>query len=248
MSEAGIAVYGFDAHGHGKSDPAAKSERAYIEAFQHLVDDYEEVIDGVIRGTGTGAAAAPPHAPSFVGGQSMGGLVAAHVALQSQERFAGLLLHSPALDVEWTPMLRIQAQMGGLLAALAPHGRLVPAVRPEDMSQDPEVVRAYMEDPLNTQGNICARSGNELLKAFRQLGSRASQLKLPLYIGHGDQDKCTSLPASARFVEAVSSPDATLHVYKGGYHELLHGPEWQDATDRMIEWMTKRSGQGRSKL
>jgi hypothetical protein len=42
----------------------------------------------------------------FIGGQSLGGLVAVHTALRSQHLWSGLLLHSPALDVEWTNMLR----------------------------------------------------------------------------------------------------------------------------------------------
>ena len=42
-------------------------------------------------------------------------------------------------------LCRLQAQVGSLLAALVPAARMVPAVRPEDMSQDPEVVRDYIE-------------------------------------------------------------------------------------------------------
>ncbi len=127
-------------------------------------------------------------------------------------------MHSPALDVEWTPVLRVQAQMGGLLARLVPHARLVPAVRPEDMSQDPEVVHDYvsvskrkegmwqptgmctrglersslpcvigLQDPLNTQGKVCARTGNELLVAFRQLANKTKEISLPVYVAHGER-------------------------------------------------------------
>ncbi len=46
------------------------------------------------------------HVPQFLGGHSMGGLVATHAALHNQRRWSGLLLLSPAIDVEWTPMLR----------------------------------------------------------------------------------------------------------------------------------------------
>lgn len=45
-----------------------------------------------------------------------------------------------ALDVEWTTILKIQAKVGNWMASLVPKARLVPAVRPEDMSADPEVV------------------------------------------------------------------------------------------------------------
>ncbi len=44
-----------------------------------------------------------------------------------------------------------------------------------------------LQDPLNTVGNVCARTGNELLSAFRQLGTRSHEITIPLYVGHGRQ-------------------------------------------------------------
>lgn len=37
MSSAGVAIHSFDAHGHGQSEPTAKSERALVWKFKHLV-------------------------------------------------------------------------------------------------------------------------------------------------------------------------------------------------------------------
>ncbi len=51
-----------------------------------------------------------------------------------------------------------------VLASLVPRAHLVPAVRPEDMSQDPAVVQAYLDDPLIPKGNVKAQTGNECLK------------------------------------------------------------------------------------
>ena len=47
-----------------------------------------------------------PNIPAFLGGQSLGGLVSAHVALQSQPSWSGLVLCSAAMNVEWTLTLR----------------------------------------------------------------------------------------------------------------------------------------------
>ena len=54
--------------------------------------------------------------------------------------------------------------MGGLLALLVPHARIVPAVRPEDFSPDAAVVAEFKADPLNTLGPTRARTANETLK------------------------------------------------------------------------------------
>ena len=48
--------------------------------------------------------AAPP--PFFVGGHSLGGLIASLAAHRDQSRWAGLMLCSPALDVEMGPVLK----------------------------------------------------------------------------------------------------------------------------------------------
>lgn len=45
---------------------------------------------------------------------------------------------------------RIQAALGGLLAAVVPRARIVPAVDPKDMNPDASRVQSYLSDPLNT--------------------------------------------------------------------------------------------------
>ena len=248
LSEHGIEVHSFDAHGHGSSEPQAKDERALVWSFSHLLDDFLLMAQHISK------ANANPFLPLFVGGHSMGGLVSSHFAtLPSSSTLGvkGLVLHSPALDVEWTLVLRAQAPIGNLMAQLCPKMRAVPAVRPEDLCQDPAVVRDYLQDPLVTQGDVCFRTANELLKAFRLIQDRTNQIKIkvPVYCGHGSTDRCTSLPASRRFINAVAlnGVDATLHEFPGGYHELLHGPEWKEATDRIAGWILSK-GAIQSKL
>lgn len=101
FAECGIAVLSYDAYGHGQSDPQDKCDRAVVWSFNDLVNDLYFVWDWAKKQTPANAAL-----PTFIGGQSMGGLVAAHTALRSQGSWAGCLLHSAAIDVEWTPVLR----------------------------------------------------------------------------------------------------------------------------------------------
>lgn len=76
--------------------------------------------------------------PLFIAGSSMGALFAALACLEEQSWFSGLLLWSPSLDVDKTPMLHVQSLLGGPLEALMPQARIVAAVRVEDMSEDPQ--------------------------------------------------------------------------------------------------------------
>ena len=47
-----------------------------------------------------------PRLPCFSAGQSMGGLVATHLVLRGQAAWAGLILCSAAIDVEWNLVMR----------------------------------------------------------------------------------------------------------------------------------------------
>jgi alpha-beta hydrolase superfamily lysophospholipase len=71
------------------------------------VDDFEALCDyaqGDLQQRAQASSSPPP--PMFLGGQSLGGLVAPLACLRGPQRWAGLLLLSPALDVEWSPLLR----------------------------------------------------------------------------------------------------------------------------------------------
>jgi alpha-beta hydrolase superfamily lysophospholipase len=83
-----------------------------------------------------------PKVPFFIGGQSMGALIASHAVIEHQDWFQGLVLCSPAMDVDKGIVLKIQSLLGAPLEALAPWARLVPAVRVEDMSECEQVCLA----------------------------------------------------------------------------------------------------------
>lgn len=186
IADSGIAVFSLNAVGHGDSG----GERGFVPKFSDLVDDFEAVCKAA-PSTKTLAGV-----PFFIAGHSLGGLVATVTCLRDQSRWKGLLISAPALDVEWTPVLKIQAAMGNILAAIIPKARMVPAVDPANLNRDPARVKEYVEDPLNTVGPVAVRTGNETLKAFRQLKERRREVSLPVYAHHGTQDKVTSLPAT----------------------------------------------------
>lgn len=182
MADAGIAVISFDAIGHGKSG----GERGYIPKFNNLIDDFEAVCTAA---AGSEPLVSYPPLPYFIGGHSMGGLVATLTCLRNQSRWAGLLISAPALDMEWTPALRAQALISNLLTRLIPKARIVSAIDPADLNRDPQKCQAYVDDPLNTVGPLYVRTGNEGLQAMKGLRQRWTEVTLPVYAHHGTKDK-----------------------------------------------------------
>ena len=64
LAEAGIDVYAYDMHGHGLSEPQNEEGRVCIVSADHLVEDAEDILDGVVEPALRGAAAAPPPQPA----------------------------------------------------------------------------------------------------------------------------------------------------------------------------------------
>ncbi|CAL5220245.1 g2225 [Coccomyxa viridis] len=241
LAEAGIAVYGYDHHGHGESDPKAAGERALVHDFNHLVDDSVAFAWDRRRRH-------PPNIPCISAGQSMGGLIATHLVLRDQDGWAGLILCSAAIDVEWTFVLRLQAPIGGLLANLLPRAQIVPAVPLEYISNDPEVVQHFAQDPLNFVGDLRARTANEILKGFRDIQKKEKLLRLPILAIHGTADKITSYTAVKRLLANAASTDTALKEFPGGYHELLQGPEKEEAFVTLRDWILRHSREPDAKL
>ena len=40
---------------------------------------------------------------------------------------------------------------------------------------------------------------------------------------------------------AIASPDKTLDVIQGGYHELLMGPEKEEVVKKMLAWIDQHA-------
>lgn len=234
LAEQGVAVYTFDAHGHGRSDPQEPAERCMISRFDDLVDDIYTFVSVVEQRRGSRLE------PCVIGGQSMGALAVAHAVLRNQDRWAGLVLHSAAMGVVWTLLLRAQAAIGGLLAAAVPYSQLVPAVNPEDLHPDPTVVEAFKADPLIFHGNLRARSANTILNAMRALDPKVPSLTLPFYAVHGVLDKTTSIEAVESITARVKSGDVTFKKVEDGYHELLMGEERAANGAALADWVKSR--------
>lgn len=66
------------------------------------VDDAAQYYDEIKARLDTMASPAPP---LFIGGNSLGGLVASHLAL-ARPTVVGLIMQSPAIDVEWNAVLK----------------------------------------------------------------------------------------------------------------------------------------------
>ena len=171
-----------------------------------------------------------PDVPLFVYGHSLGGLIALqYLTGTPDERIRGGVLSAPALDT--SAATGAQKLVAPLLSRLLPNAGVV-TLDLNTISRDQEVVQAYRADVLNYTGKIRARTGAEMMLAVSAMPQRLTSLTLPLLVLHGSADRLVP-PAASEVVRAdASSPDLTVKIYDGLYHELHNEPEQRTVLGR----------------
>ena len=218
-----MAVVGPDHIGHGASPGA----RVYLEAFSEYLEPMQALrahIDDWYPGR-----------PVFLMGHSMGGVIGAHLLLESRAAFQGAMLSGPAfqaVDPAPAPVL----WGGRVLKKLLPKLGMV-SLDANSVSRDPMVVADYLADPLVYNGKITTGLGIELLDAMEVAIARASEITLPIYIAHGDADVMAGPEGSQVFFDALGAQDKTLDFWPGLYHEILNEPETEEVITRYVNWL-----------
>ena len=218
-------VFAIDHHGHGRSDGA----RAYINNFNTLISDASSWFEEL--------KIAYPDYNWYVFGHSMGGGVALDFTLNNQDEIEALVLTGPLIKLpENVPnFLRV---IGHVLSTITPKLPAI-AVDFDLISRDPDVIRIYKEDPLIYSGNVRARTAIEMDKFSLRIQKRLSELTLPFWVGHGSLDRITDPDGSKKLYEIAASPDKTLKIYPGLFHEILNEPESQIVMYDISVWLSK---------
>jgi acylglycerol lipase len=228
----GYGVHSFDFEGHGKSD----GMRGYIRRFRDYTDTLETYTQIITKQHG--------HLPLFLAGHSMGGLIALRFLLERQRDFTGAVLSGPLIrPKEHVPA--IFATLVEILSIIFPKMR-VHSLEAQYVSRDPEVVKAYIDDPLVFNGKITSRLGSELAKTMSLIATKAGEITLPLLIVQGGADKLVDPQGTQEFFGKVQSADKTIAVYDGLYHEVFNEPEKNEVLQVVKNWIDAHLPDGTS--
>jgi len=217
---AGFVINTFDLRGHGKSEGV----RAFSPSIEVSLRDIAQI-----------AAKADPALPHFLYGHSMGGGFCLLYLERMPHTFTGVIITDPLIKLHFE-VSRIKMFAGRMIAKIAPEHHMFNELRPEALSRDQEVGKAYVADPLVLR-DITTRLGTILMDMGDWIIADAAKITVPILVVHGTGDTITSLPATQQVFGLISSPDKTLKLLEGWFHEPHNEINKEELFTLVVEWL-----------
>jgi alpha-beta hydrolase superfamily lysophospholipase len=225
FNKAGYALVGFDQRGHGRSG----GPRGHTPSYEAAMDDIAACLALMEKRY--------PGLPRFLYGHSMGGNEVLNFVLRHKPALAGVIVTSPWLKPAFEPPA-VKVRLGRMMNRIAPSFAQSTDLETSALSHDPEVERAYVQDPL-VHDKMSARLFVTMSDAGLWALEHAAEFPLPLLLMHGTGDRLTSADASRSFA-ARAGKMVTWRAWDGRYHELHNELEKAEVIRAMIDWMDAR--------
>jgi alpha-beta hydrolase superfamily lysophospholipase len=228
----GWNVVGYDHRGHGRSGGA----KGRLNQPDDLLRDLSAVI----------ASARVQHDGMLVLlGHSLGGLIAARFVAEGlasapaawYRPIDALVLSSPALD---PGMNAAQKLLLAVLGPLAPNLAVNNGLKPDWISRDKAVVKAYCDDPL-VHDRITPRLARFVLDGGELVLQIAPLWKVPTLLIYAGSDRCVAPAGSRAFAAAAPSTVVTTREFGLMFHEIFNEPEQAEVFDTLAGWLASRA-------
>jgi alpha-beta hydrolase superfamily lysophospholipase len=189
-----------------------------IEDLDAFVVDTEHVV--------ARAREAHPGLPLVLIGHSLGGIVATRYGQKHGDELAALVLSGPAIG--GNPDILGLVQL--------PEIPEIP-VDPAILSRDPEVGRAYADDPLVYHGPFRRATLEALVAAVDRVAQGGSLGEVPTLWIHGEEDPLAPLAQAREAIARVRGSDLQEIVYPGARHEIFNETNKEEVIGDMTRFV-----------
>jgi len=227
----GWTVYACDLRGHGLSSDGHHAGRVHVDHFSEYANDVSVMISL--------AKQRHPGLPVIILGHSMGGLISLTYALNHPQELDGVVLSSPSLGTH--PDARPPAILNLLvrfLVHIKPRLLFPSDLNTDAVSRDPEVVRAYIDDPLVSE-KVSARWYVEFTKAIEDIQGRAAEMKVPTLLMVSGDDRLVDPQAAPQWAKGAPKNFLKLVVWDELFHEMFNEPEKKKVYACVLEWLNR---------
>jgi alpha-beta hydrolase superfamily lysophospholipase len=147
----------------------------------------------------------------------------------------GLVLSSPALDAGLSGLQQLLLAVAG---SLAPGLAVSNGLKPDWISRDPAVVKAYAADPL-VHDRITARLTRFIVDGGRRVIGDAPRWALPTLLMWAEADRCVAPRGSEAFAAAAPANVVATQPWKGLFHEIFNEPEKAAVLKTLTDWLNR---------
>ncbi len=160
----------------------------------------------------------------FIGGQSLGGVVALYVASQ-RPQIGGVLLYAPAISLNMTLLDRLKLYLGAPFL--------------------PEVPRESLDCSEQWQGypNLPLKGAIQLLRLQRATRSHLSDIQQPVLVFQGRLDTTVSPQAGDIILQGIRSQDKTRLWLEKSHHPLILDDEIDELTQHTLAFLARHTTQ-----
>jgi alpha-beta hydrolase superfamily lysophospholipase len=222
------AVMSFDQRGHGQSE----GPRGHAPSYQVVMKDIEYLLSQCQEKY--------PDIPCFLYGHSMGGSEVLYYGLtqDSPQYLSGIIATSPGIRPANMPAPLTMA-LGKLLSKIIPTFPMDNELDVQGLSQDPEVIQAYKDDPM-VHPKISAKHAMEMIFNGQWMLTQDSFPK-PLLLLQGENDRLVDPKATIDFAKRLENVDhVSFKLWNGGYHELHNEPFKNEVFDHILTWINNQ--------
>lgn len=225
-----FVIYLLDARGHGRSD----GRRGVVGHVSDFFADLNQLIGIAKQREGVKKITLLGH--------SMGAVISfLYTGIDNhQEDMDALITSGLAIKVQTDLVMEVKKGIGGFLANVLPTLTVPAGIDVNFLSHDKNVVEAYVNDPL-VHGNISSYLGDFLLNCYELALNTAPNIKIPIFMFHGKEDKIALAAGSSDTFERVASKDKTLKLFDGLYHETMNElpKDRANVLKELVTWIEK---------
>ena len=224
LTENDFSVVAFDHFGHGKTS----GKRGHNPSFEAVLESITKTIEH--------AEKTFSNTPIFLYGHSMGGNAVVNYVLRKKHNLKGTIATSPFLKLAFEPP-KLKLAAGKLLQKIAPSITMGNELDANDISRDKTEVDKYINDPL-VHDKISPNFSLTFIDSGKWAIENANKLQTPMCLFHGTGDKIIDYKGTEEF--ANKSKNATLKLYKGGYHELQNDLCKEEMLQDVVNWLNSQ--------
>jgi alpha-beta hydrolase superfamily lysophospholipase len=215
-----------DLPGHGETS----GPRGDIPSWEKL---REQIVPAMFTAT-RGLPDQPMELPVVLLGHSMGGVIALDYALSHPKGLSALVLSAPALRTAMPPWWKLA--MANVARVATPSGGFPNGLDPEGLARDPEVVKAYRDDPL-VHDRISPRTYFAFQEAAQRCRLNIRNLQVPTLMFTGMADRLVDPKGALEAAGAAPHDMMRFVTWSDAYHETMNDSGREKVIQDVLAWL-----------